>query len=156
MLLNTNNTCSYNSIVYQNPIKYTCTASLLPYRSQSFRPAYSRLNELRTLVPPSVLMIAATATVTKAVRDDVISKLEMQGCKLVYTSSNRPNIYYEVRPSTDIETDFAPLVSDLQCNYNKAERVIVYVDPIICVQIYMNTSCFPLGIVAIVLPVLHM
>ena len=58
--------------------------------------------------------------------DDVISKLEMQGCKLVYTSPNRSNIYYEVRPRTDIETDFAPLVSDLQCNYNKAERVIVY------------------------------
>ena len=78
------------------------------------------------MVPPSVPMMAATATVTKAVRDDVISKLEMQGCKLVYTSPNRPNIYYEVRPRTDIETDFAPLVSDLQCNYNKAERVIVY------------------------------
>lgn len=96
------------------------------YRSQSFRPAYSRLNELRALVPPGVPMIAATATVTKAVRDDVITKLEMQGCKLVYTSPNRPNIYYEVRPRTDIETDFAPLVSDLQCNFNKAKRVIVY------------------------------
>jgi len=40
-------------------------------------------------------MLAAAATATKAVREDVIKKLEMQGCELVYTSPNRPNIYYK-------------------------------------------------------------
>ena len=92
---------------------------LVIYISHSFRPAYGHLNEL-----PGVLILVATATATKAVREDVIKKLEMQGCELVYTSPNRPNIYYAVQHRTDIETDFTSLVSDLQCNHNKAKGLV--------------------------------
>ena len=60
---------------------------LVIYISHSFRPAYGHLNEL-----PGVPILVATATATKAVREDVIKKLDMQGCELVYTSPNRPNI----------------------------------------------------------------
>jgi len=70
--------------------------------------------------------LAATATVTPAIRDDVIELLDMRGCELVFVSPDRPNIYYEVRPRTDIETDLQPLVDSLLSKRNKSERVIVY------------------------------
>ena len=72
-------------------------------------------------------MIALTATGTKSIREDVISKLEMSGCVYVSVSPNRSNIiYYEVRRRDTIESDFAVLVESLRLKRNKAERVIVY------------------------------
>ena len=55
--------------------------------------------------------MACTATATKSVKQDVIDNLEMKGCEFVYTSPDRPNIFYEVQPHTDIETDVQHLVS---------------------------------------------
>jgi len=59
---------------------------------------------LRAIVPSGAPMLAATATVTKFVRDDIIDKLEMKGCEVVSVSPNRSNIYYEVRPRTEMST----------------------------------------------------
>ena len=55
------------------------------------------MHEIRALVPPGIPILAATATVTPTIRDDVIDKLDMKGCKMVCVSPDRPNIYYEVR-----------------------------------------------------------
>ena len=64
-------------------------------------------------------MIALMATATRAVCRDVIDKLEMSGCELVCLSPNRPNIYFEVRPRVDIDSDKSPMVRDLLANKNK-------------------------------------
>ena len=95
-------------------------------RSGSFRPSYARLNEIRAFVPSGVPMVALTATVTKTVRDDVISKLEMCGCQLVSLSPNRDNIYYDVVRRSTIESDLEEIVESLRVQLNKADRVIVY------------------------------
>ena len=71
-------------------------------------------------------MLAATATVTKTVRRDICRKLEIVTCKLVYTSPDRPNIYYEVVRRTDMEQDMYPLMEELQKNKTQMQRVIVY------------------------------
>ena len=71
-------------------------------------------------------MLAATATATPGVRRDIIGLLDMKGCEFVYVSPDRPNIYYEVRPRNDIETDTQPLINSLVAHHNKANRVIVY------------------------------
>jgi RecQ family ATP-dependent DNA helicase len=94
--------------------------------SLKFRPTYGRLHEIRALVPSGTPLLAATATVTPAVRQDVIELLDMKGCELVCVSPDRPNICYEVKPRTDIETDFKPLVNTLLAQRNEAERIIVY------------------------------
>ena len=62
-------------------------------RSADFRPCYGRLNELRAFLPPGVPMLASTATVTDIMRKDVIKKLDMDGCKIVFVSPNKPNIF---------------------------------------------------------------
>ena len=95
-------------------------------RSGSFRPSYARLNEIRAFVPSGVPMVALTATVTKTVRDDVISKLEMCGCQLVSLSPNRDNIYYDVVRRSTIESDLEEIVESLRVQLSKADRVIVY------------------------------
>ena len=79
-------------------------------RSKEFRTAYSRLHEIRALVPRGVPYLECTATVTRSVRLEVIQCLDMDGCHFVFTSPDRPNIYYEVHPRSDIETDMEPFV----------------------------------------------
>ena len=48
-----------------------------------------------TFVPACAPMLATTATVTNRMRDEIIDKLDMAGCCLVYKSPNKPNICYE-------------------------------------------------------------
>ena len=70
--------------------------------------------------------MACTATATKSVREEVIKSLEMEGCVCVSVSPDRPNIFYDVRTRTDIDTDFADLVHTLREKLLDAPRVIVY------------------------------
>lgn len=77
----------------------------------------------------------------------------MVNCNFVCTSPDRPNIYYEVRPRTDIETDMEPFVRLLREQQNKAPRVIVYCQHLnMCANLYAHFlfelgdhSYYPLG-----------
>ena len=55
-------------------------------------------------------MIALTATITKAMQEDVIDRLDMKGCELVSASPNRSNIFYSV---STIE-DFVDIIEDVR------------------------------------------
>ena len=81
--------------------------------SKDFRPAYSRLHELRVLVPSCIPMMALTATITKLMLVDVKTQLNMPECQLVCLSPDGPNIYYEVKERTSIEADFVDIIKDL-------------------------------------------
>ena len=70
--------------------------------------------------------MARTATASKNVKKEVIEALEMTDCVEVTASLDRPNIYYAVKPRSDIDTDFHPLVSTLREKTISAPRVIVY------------------------------
>ncbi len=70
--------------------------------------------------------MACTATATRKVHKGVISILEMEDCVRVSLSPDRPNIFYEVKCSTDIETDFSELISSVRLNATSTPRVIVY------------------------------
>ena len=115
---------------------------LSSYRSDSFRPTYARLHELRALVPSGVPILAATATVTRAVRDDVIDKLDMRGCEVLCVSPDRPNTFYEVRPRTTMEAGLEHLVERLRTYGSRAERVIVYCRSLdMCADLYEHFHC---------------
>ena len=70
----------YEGVHEKSQCEVLCLSS---YRSDSFRPTYARLHELCALVPSGVPLLAAIATVTRAVRDDIIDKLDMRGCEIV-------------------------------------------------------------------------
>ena len=82
-------------------------------RCHDFHPSYGRIHELQAFVPKGTPFMAYTATVTHNIRE-VIQKLEMINCEFVSTSPDRPNIYYEVVPRTDIDADLKVIVNSLK------------------------------------------
>ena len=50
----------------------------------------------------------------------------MTDCVCVTVSPDRPNIFYEVRQRTDIDTDFADTIGSLREKLIDTPRVIVY------------------------------
>lgn len=92
--------------------------SSFTFRSLKFRSVYGCLHDVRALLLPGNPLLAATATVTPAVREDVI---DMRVCELFCVSPNRPDIFDEVKPHTDVETDSQPLVYSLPSECSKAE-----------------------------------
>ena len=95
-------------------------------RSKDFRPSFSRLAEVRSLIPAGTPCMACTATATRSVREEIIASLEMTDCRCVSVSPNRPNIFYEVRTRNDIDTDFTDLIDTLREKQVDTPRVIVY------------------------------
>ena len=97
---------------------------MLLCRSKDFRPAFDRIRDIRAFVPPRTPFLAATATVTKRMRDYVVQRLGMAGCCNVSESPNKPNICYEVVRKTSIEEDFAFVIADLLENKIQARRIM--------------------------------
>ena len=60
-----------------------------------FRPAYLQISSLREYFPEAPI-IALTATATKAVRIDIVEKLELKGGQTIVQSFVRPNLSYVV------------------------------------------------------------
>lgn len=124
------------------------------YRSKDFRPAYARVHEVRALIPSGIPFLACTATATRSVRQEVISSLDMEGCEVVSTSPNRPNIFYSVCPRTTAEVDLEPLLSSLIKQQNLAPRMIVYCRTLdACADLYAHfldvlgdASYYPSGV----------
>lgn len=86
-------------------------------------------------------------------RLDIYHKLEMSSCKFVYASPERPNIYYEVLPRTEISKDIQPLVDNLRLCKQMMPSVIVYCRSLnLCSDLYAffltslrEHSYYPLG-----------
>jgi len=72
-----------------------------------FRPDYARLGEFRRRLgnPPT---IALTATATPAVREDIVSLLDLRDPQVFVTGFERPNLHHEVETcATDAQKDEA-------------------------------------------------
>lgn len=70
--------------------------------------------------------MAATATATHSVRDDICKKLDIERCTVVSESPDRPNIFYEVKVRSTMEEDFSSIIEELRAKKNKSSRVLVY------------------------------
>ena len=103
-------------------------------------------------MPSGAPILATTATVTTAMRDDIIEKLDMAVCCVLTKSPNKPNISCEVVRKNTIEEDFNchSVVRDVAENKIKAQRVVVYSQSLVmCASLYthflQDASYFPLG-----------
>ena len=118
---------------------------LLFFKSKDFRPAYGRLHQLRALTPQGTPFLACTATTTRSIREEVIRSLDMEGCEFVYTSPDRPNIRYAVKPRTEIKPDMEPYIRVLKEQQINAPRVVVYCQSLnVCSDLYAH-FIFELG-----------
>ena len=105
--------------------------------SKDIRPSYGRLHEIRALIPPFTPLLACTATVTKSIRDEIIQSLEMEGCEIISKSPDRPNIFYKVLRSTDMESDLKPYLESLKQLRIKSPRTIIYCRSLnMCSELY--------------------
>ena len=92
---------------------------------------------MRAFIPSGTPMLAVTATVTKKMRIDVCSKLEMSACKFVYASPEWPNIYYNVLHRSEMEVDLKHIVDELLLNRNRMPRIIIYCRSLnLCADLY--------------------
>ena len=98
---------------YLSHVYMTCS---LTCRADSFRKAYVRIGEIRSIVHREVNVMALTATATRHTRMDVIKKLGMKNCAVVSCSPHKPNITLEVKEKSDLSTVLTPLVDDLLAN----------------------------------------
>ena len=115
------------------------------------------MHEIRALVPHGTPYLACTATATKSVRDEVIKSLEMEDCEFIYTSPDRPNIFYEVKRRLDIDNDIHHIVHSLKEHLVNTPRTIIYCQSLnTCADLYAHfhhelgeRSYFPNGAEAI-------
>jgi ATP-dependent DNA helicase RecQ len=74
-----------------------------------FRPEYRRLRPIMERIG-SVPIIALTATATPKVQQDIQKNLGMLDATVYKASFNRDNLYYEVRPKTDVQREIIKYV----------------------------------------------
>jgi ATP-dependent DNA helicase RecQ len=85
-----------------------------------FRPDYLALSSIPALFP-DVPIAAFTATATEKVQQDIIRKVGLRTPHEVRASFNRPNLFYQVEPKTDLEQQLLEFLAD-----RKGESGIVY------------------------------
>ncbi len=85
-----------------------------------FRPDYLALSSI-PLQFPGIPIAAFTATATKKVQQDIIRKLGLRNPHEVRASFNRPNLFYQVEPKTNIEQQLLDFLAT-----HEAESGIVY------------------------------
>ena len=97
------------------------------FRGKDFRQEFSRIGEIRSLVPKDVNLMALTATANLATRTVVITSLDMHGCHVISRLPNKPNICYSVMTKSDNHVDvLQPLIDELCSKGVKCERCIVF------------------------------
>ena len=70
--------------------------------------------------------MACTTTASRSAKEEIIDSSEMCDCAEVTASPNRPNIYYEVKRRTKIDTDFLPPITTLREKAIDSLNVLVY------------------------------
>ena len=87
-----------------------------------FRPEYRRLRPIINAIGDNLPVIALTATATVKVQNDIMKNLEIMDAKVLKSSFDRPNLYYEVRPKTkDVIKDIIKYIKQ-----NPGKSGIVY------------------------------
>lgn len=87
-----------------------------------FRPDYKKLSMLRDQYP-SVPIMALTATATPRVRQDILTQLNLKGCKWFLCSFNRPNLKYIVKPKKNAATAMEDILQVIR-KYGNASGII--------------------------------
>ncbi|WP_026904848.1 DNA helicase RecQ [Pedobacter glucosidilyticus] len=67
-----------------------------------FRPEYRKIRQVINNIRENIPVIALTATATPKVQHDIQKNLQMTKANIFKSSFNRPNLYYEVKPKSDV------------------------------------------------------
>ena len=155
-------TASWRNVLTEEPLQSQLVAIAVDeahcvYKwGTGFRPSYGDIHELRSLLPSSTPMLAATATVTNAMLKSITRSLNMIDYKLVHLSPERSNISFGVENRTTIENDLKHIMDDLKMNSVKANRVLIYCQSLnMCSNLYAHFLYMNWEIIVIILLVLR-
>lgn len=90
-----------------------------------FRPDYKYLNVLTNLFP-GVPILGLTATATAHVLTDVQKILNLQGCLIIKSTFNRPNLFYNIMDKPSSQEDCLTVLEKLLKYRYKDESGIIY------------------------------
>lgn len=110
------------------------------HRGAQFRQEFSRIGEIRALIPPDTNIMALTATANLSTQIKAIKSLEMQDYKIVAKIPNNLNIHYSLlpMPSTPYKV-LDPLVDEI-CKYGtKSKRPLYSVGLMTLLEMYKST-----------------
>lgn len=95
-------------------------------KKEAFRSHYSRMGEIRSILP--VPMVVMTATATPAAKKEILKLVALNNYLEISLPPDRDNINYSVikMPQYDLYTVFKSTLDDIECNGILAQRVIVY------------------------------
>ncbi len=95
-------------------------------RGDDFRTEFARLGEVRSLLPPSVGIMALTATATNSLRRAVVKTLGMLNPVIIATSPDKPNLVLTVAPCGSLEETFLPVIKLLESKRLNFPRMLIY------------------------------
>ena len=99
----------------------------LTYRGREFRTDFSRIAEMRSLIPRKCNLMALTATANLATRKIVMKNLEMNHCYVMALNPNKVNICYAVEQKPDdLMSVFGQIILHIQEHGVKSDRTIVF------------------------------
>ena len=95
-------------------------------RGDFFRREFSKLGEVRSLIPYHVKMMTMTATATAATRRRIISILGMREPSVIVSSPDKASMHYWVKEGVSAHDFVTPLVANLKVQRFKLPRVIIF------------------------------
>lgn len=98
----------------------------VPYRGDDFRTDYGCIGELQALVPPSLHIMAMTATATGSSRMKIIHSLRLKDPSLIYVSPHKKNIIYSVCPKPSTEEVISSLACTLKNLRTSMPKTIIF------------------------------
>ena len=99
---------------------------IISYRGDQFRREYARLGNVRSILSPSVHVMAMTATATTSTREDICSSLGMKSPVVVSVPPDRGNVTLHVASFTTMEKCFGPIAKQLYTLQTEMGRCIVF------------------------------
>jgi ATP-dependent DNA helicase RecQ len=85
-----------------------------------FRPEYRKIKTVLDQALGALPMIGLTATATPRVQQDILKNLAIENAMLFRSSFNRENLYYEIRPKTQVEKQLIRFIK----GYPKASGIV--------------------------------
>ena len=99
----------------------------LYFRGDCFRREFSRLGELRSVIPENVNVMALTATATVSTRREIIKILDMQKPVIVSIPPIKDNLFFCASPRGSISLSLSPIISDILIRQRIAMgRIIIF------------------------------
>lgn len=90
-----------------------------------FRPEYRRIKEMIDAIDTTIPIMALTATATPKVQLDIVKTLSLKGGHNYFSSFNRDNLYYDIRPKHSKEHAITEIVKVIKKQTGKSG--IIYV-----------------------------